>query len=279
MGDLGEWLGPVASAGILDLSDVARGCEAEGAGVRRRVFSIDDVPAACCLYEPAWRPAVARTPGAERRATRALPNAALLDPIEVWGMAADEPSREGERHPPRRVWRVVPAANERWAPSWVVGKIVHEALAAWRFDDDGFRAWTEARARHYGLTDRGRIDNASARARLLVRRLCGHRLYEELASARPRWHEVPYSLERDGRVEVGVIDVLYRHEGGWTVLDVKTDRLKGMSQVEASLVRDGYAEQMARYRRAVERLLGEKPRVLLCFLDVAGTVQVVSLDA
>ena len=35
-----------------------------------------------------------------------------------------------------RVWRVAPRAETRWAPAWVIGKLVHAAIAAWRWPSD-----------------------------------------------------------------------------------------------------------------------------------------------
>ncbi len=296
LGSLGEWLAPVVEAGVTDLGEVAWDYDPEGARVCRQAIRIGATPATCCLYEPGWRPEPMLRPGVSAPSPRyadpvlgarvgerggsspSLPSPAMLDSVGVRTAAADERSRDRERHPSRRVWRVVPDEQSPWAPSWVVGKIVHEALAQWRFDDKGFEDWAETQARRYGLTDRARIDHAGSRARRLLGRLRAHRLCAEMEAGRPRWHEVPYSVAGSAGVDVGIIDVLYRVDDGWTVVDVKTDRLDDGAAVEEWLRDRDYAEQMARYRRAVETLLGETPRTLLCFLDVAGAVHVERLQ-
>ena len=219
------------------------------------------------------------TTGGAGDSSRSLPSAAMLETVPAGTAAADERSQEQERHPPRRVWRVVPGERDRQTPAWVVGNIVHAALALWRFDDPAFGDWAGIQARRYGLIDRARIDDACGRARRLLERLRGHRLFAEMEAGRPRWHETPYSVEWNGSIDVGVIDVLYRGKGGWAVLDVKTDRLQDRAAAEEWLSASGYGEQMARYRHAVEALVGETPRVLLCFLDVAGSVWVHELQA
>ena len=375
---VGEWLAPLVEAGGTDLGHVAWDYDQEGARALREEVRIGATPAACCLYEPGWRPEasqpgldpfrrsgrreetrpasqgpsrpfgttegeVAQHRGSERSApwhgaepwpatqgpsrpfgtteggvalgrgsersapwhgaepwpatqgpshpfgtteggagmrgsSQVLPNLAMLEPVAAGKAAADEPSLEQERRPARRVWRVAPADGERRAPAWVVGNIVHAALAQWRFDDPHFAAWAETQARRYGLTDRERIDHARSRSRRLLERLRGHRLCADMEAGRPRWHEIPYSVEWNGVIDVGVIDVLYRGEGGWTVVDVKTDHLADGAAVEEWITKRTYVEQMARYRRAVETLVGETPRTLLCFLDVAGAVHLEWLE-
>jgi len=297
---VGEWLAPLVEAGGTDLGHVVWDYDQEGARMLREEIRIGATPAACCLYEPGWRPQHRRSQrseepypahqgashpfgttegGAETRgSSQVLPNLAMLEPVAAVRAAADEPSLEQERRPARRVWRVAPADGERRAPAWVVGNIVHAALAQWRFDDPHFAAWAETQARRYGLTDRERIDHARSRSRRLLERLRGHRLCADMEAGRPRWHEIPYSVAWDGEIDVGVIDVLYRGEEGWTVVDIKTDHLKDGAAVEEWLAKRAYAGQMARYRRAVEALVGETPRTLLCFLDVAGAVHLESLE-
>ncbi len=65
---------------------------------------------------------------------------------------------------PGRVWQVVPIARRPEAPAWVVGSLVHQALALWRFPGPSFEAWVTARAREYGLTDSGQLQHARATA-------------------------------------------------------------------------------------------------------------------
>lgn len=300
---IGAWLKPIIDAGATTLGEVVWDYDPEGARVHREELRIGGSPAVCCLYEPEWCPAVpgngAQDPVAARRFERAeetspsvltrrmdgrndgpdphgsahgLPHPAMLEPVIAQVATADERMRERERHPPRRVWRVVPTEREREAPPWVVGNIVHAALAQWRFDDPDFDAWAEVQARRYGLTDRWRIDHARRRARLLLERLRGHWLYAEMEAARPRWHEIPYSVAWEDGIDVGVIDVLYRTAQGWTIVDVKTDALRSHAAMDTWISRRDYAAQMARYGRAVEAMLGETPRTLLCFLDVAQRV-------
>ena len=270
--NLGEWLAPLVEGDVTELGHLPWECDAEGCAAHRQAIHIGEAPASCVLYEPRWQPDHALTAAKAAPPTGALPDRAMLDPIALSCTRATPSDREGERDSTRRVWRVVPGHDDRWAPSWVVGKLVHEALAQWRFDGEGYADWATARARHHGLTDPARLANAVTRSRSLVARLAGHPLHEELAAARPRWHEVPYTLRVDGGIDVGAIDVLYRYDGVWTIVDIKTDRIRTAGEVAAYITKHCYVAQLARYRRAVEELLGETPCAFLCLLDVAGAV-------
>jgi len=53
----------------------------------------------------------------------------------------------------------------------------------------------------------------------------------------------------------GVIDVVYLAEGGWRILDYKSDQLDGMADVDAALMAR-YGPQLGQYRAAWERVTG-----------------------
>jgi hypothetical protein len=40
--------------------------------------------------------------------------------------------------------RVVPTVAHPHAPAWLIGSLVHEALAGWLFPGFGFELWAEA---------------------------------------------------------------------------------------------------------------------------------------
>jgi hypothetical protein len=47
------------------------------------------------------------------------------------------------------------------------------------------------------------------------------------------------------------------------------------AQLRQKAQEEGYDVQMSHYIRAVERLLGERPRALLIFLNVGGAIHVI----
>lgn len=191
----------------------------------------------------------------------------------------DERARQSVADPPPRVWRVVPDKERPAAPAWVVGQIVHGALAGGILpaaSEEGFAAWAEAEARSYGLTDDQEIHDAVRRAARMLRRFQEHPLCGEMAGALQRLHEVPYSLPAAaGAVESGTLDTLYRNERGWVLVEFKTDRVADRAALDDLLARTDYVKQVGQYLAAAERLLGSRPRPVLCFLNCGGEVALI----
>ena len=187
------------------------------------------------------------------------------------GAAEDEKTEDRESDPPPRVWRVVPRAQDPSGPAWVVGTLVHAALRRWRFPDaPDFEPFLYPYALDAGLTDPTEILNAMAAARRLLERFRAHSLWAEIDGAE-RHPELPYTL--DG--ERGIVDLLYQAGGRWTVAEFKTDRLADAEAVQRQIGAANYDAQVMRYVGAVKRLLGERPRALLVFLNMGGGIQVI----
>jgi ATP-dependent exoDNAse (exonuclease V) beta subunit len=162
----------------------------------------------------------------------------------------------------------------------VVGKIVHGALERWLFPspgDGGFERWATAEARGCGITDKREIRDGVRRAAQNLARFQATALYEQMTAASQCYHEVPYSvIDEQGRLEHGVIDALFRdEEGSWALVEFKTDRIRDQQELEQKLSEKDYVPQVARYVAAAERLLGVRPRPVLCLLNCFRAVHVV----
>ena len=171
----------------------------------------------------------------------------------------------------RRDWR---ATGERVRPpAAVVGLMVHHAIEAWLFPGDaGLEAELEAVALGEGLVDRRQRQAAIAEASKLLARLRAYPLWEEIATADERHHEVPYTRSLGERgVDSGVIDLLYRKGSDWHLLDFKVDEIRDEQALAAASLH--YREQVDRYRQGVRALLGVEPAARLVFLDCMGEVQ------
>jgi ATP-dependent exoDNAse (exonuclease V) beta subunit len=203
----------------------------------------------------------------------------LLRGVGAAPVVADEATQEVALDPPRRVWRVVPERERPAAPAWVVGKIVHGALEQWSFFRDSgpvLHAWAAAEAQSCGITDQDETDNAVRRAEQILARFQATGLFADMDAAAQRLHEVPYSLaDQEGRLENGVIDALYYDGAAWTLVEFKTDYVRDAEQLEKKLTEKDYVPQVARYLAAAERLLGVRPRPVLCLLNYAGAVRLV----
>ena len=182
---------------------------------------------------------------------------------------ADEKIRQRESDPPQRVWRVVSTAKRPTGPAWVVGKLVHEALRHWRFPGAGFETFIEPFALEAGLTDPTEIRATMLEVRRLLERFRADPLYAEIEAAE-RYHEVPY-VSPDDR---GVIDLLYRDDQGWCLVDFKTDRMRTEEETRLTIQEQGYEQQVERYAAAVTAQLGQRPKTMILFLHVGGKVMV-----
>jgi ATP-dependent exoDNAse (exonuclease V) beta subunit len=128
-----------------------------------------------------------------------------------------------------------------------------------------------------GLTDPEEIRRTIAAARRLLARFQAHPLYAELDRAE-RHHEVPYAVEMDGVPKNGIVDLLARSDDTWTLVEFKTDELRAGADLAAHIREKRYNEQVGEYITAMTRLLGERPRALLVFLNVGSRVAVLPVD-
>ena len=60
----------------------------------------------------------------------------------------------------------------------------------------------------------------------------------------------------DGQMESGIIDALYLHQGVWTIVEFKTDRVRDEADFKRLLSEEDYVTQVQRYVAAMEHLLG-----------------------
>jgi ATP-dependent helicase/nuclease subunit A len=272
-GWLGGWLKQVS--GPLGLAGRAIDHDEEGERAIGFDLQVGETAVGCTVYEPGFTGQINEGAVEEDGALVEAWEPAMLEAYRAGERALDEPAKEREEEPSRMVWRVVPSAPRPWAPAWLVGKLVHEALAGWRFPGEGFGQWVESRAQSYGLADSARVKAAVAETRRLLERFRDGEMYREMDAAEVRHHEIPYDrLDDHGQTEHGIIDVLYRHGGEWIVVDFKTDRIRDEVDLDRVLAKKKYPAQMRRYRAAVEMLVGQRPVVKLCLLNYRRGVKI-----
>ena len=104
----------------------------------------------------------------------------------------------------------------------------------------------------------------------------GHRLHSQL------FHEAAEGLAGytvdppGGRRDTGTIDLLYRVNGDWVLVDFKADELKDEEALAAAV--EEYRPQLRRYAEACRQLLGIAVTARICFLDCMGAVRTVDLE-
>ena len=265
------WLGQLAEISGLSEVDLSGYDET---GDRRHTFdlSLPGSRVRAAVYEPGAVLAVMQ----ETAVSTTAPTPSALPPLQAPLPVTASESTDVET--PQHVWQVAPTAQRPDAPAWVIGALVHEALALWRFPDDRFEGWANARAREYGLTDPHQLRHAFTTTVRLLNRFRQHPRYHEIASADRRLHEVPFHLAANGGLKIGYIDLLYQKDGLWKLIDFKTDRIRDEAALQQLLVEQDYRQQVQGYGTAVQQLMGVSAHLELCWLDYPGYVHFTRVD-
>ena len=192
--------------------------------------------------------------------------------VEVYDERMDE-DMAGELE---RDWRAT--GKRLHPPAVVVGAMVHEAIRSWVFPGDAaLNPLLEVTALSHGLIDTGQRRRAIREAEKLLRRFREHDIYLEIDAAPERFHEVPYTRPHSTwGSDSGRIDLLYRMNGAWRLMDFKSDEIRDDDALTNAL--DEHRPQIGRYIAAVQQLLGETPQAALCFLDAMGEVRIVDVE-
>jgi ATP-dependent exoDNAse (exonuclease V) beta subunit len=256
-------------SGPLGFSDHEFRHSDEGSLVRKSVLKMGQTEVGCLVYEPKFSPywGTAQT----RRESREFNDWTdkLLEDFTKNLITPDPPDDESSQS-----WFVFGGKRPLRAPGKVIGLLVHEALANWRFPDSlDFEKWLKARISSHGLTDDDQEKDAYKRVKKLLARFKSHELHDVIASADRVMTEVPYDYINNREItEHGRIDSLYLKNGIWTIVDYKTDEIGQEQNLQDYIVEMKYGRQLRRYTEAVKRLLGVQPRAFLCFLDYGGDV-------
>ena len=177
---------------------------------------------------------------------------------------ADEPARDGDPNTGRPAVTVVEIERAAERPAGKrFGTLVHAVLATVPIDaPDG---WPEAAGEIATLHGRvfGATDAEVAAAADVAVRVLSHPLLARARAAAQRGdcrREAPVSMRTDDGVLIeGVVDVAFREEGAWTVVDYKTDR----DLEEAGGAVEIYRRQVALYAEMISRATGDPSRAVL----------------
>ncbi|MCD8349042.1 MAG: UvrD-helicase domain-containing protein [Planctomycetaceae bacterium] len=152
-----------------------------------------------------------------------------------------------------------------------MGEVVHRLLAlggnAQEMEDEAARL-----LRDHGLpaADAADVAHLAATARRST-------LWQRAEASEKRLREAPYAVWLDddhgGRLQRGVIDLVFKEADGWVVVDYKTDSLPHALPINEAAAR--HADQVRQYRAAWEQLTGEPVKEALVYFirrDVAASV-------
>ena len=176
---------------------------------------------------------------------------------------------------PERAWRAT--GSGRKAPATAVGRMVHAAIQRRAMPDRVVHErFLENEAVRAGLVDPLQREAAILESSELLQRLAEHSLWEEIISADDVQHEITFTTsDPEGTVQSGQIDLLWRDQGSWKIVDFKTDTLRNDEDLEAAIAR--HKGQVERYVRSAANILGEQPIGMLCFLDSRQQVELVEV--
>lgn len=160
----------------------------------------------------------------------------------------------------------------------LVGILLHQALQGWWFphneqDSQVLVNW----AYQEGYYQREQVRQAVEVVISCLQRLEKHSLFHEIDGAEVRLHEVPYAAGQADDFAAGRVDLLYKNELGWHLLDFKSDLLESMFDLDAEVL-VAYQEQLQRYACAVQQHLGVVPSARICFLNAGEQVELMPVD-
>jgi len=213
---------------------------------------------------------------AEAAALTAWPESKAQDLYAPIAVVIDERTDDEKAGELERDWRAT--GKRLHPPAVVVGALVHEAIRSWVFPGDiELKPLLEMSALAQGLIDPGQRERAIREAEKLLGRFREHNVYLEIDAASERMHEIPYTRPHSTwGSDSGRIDLLYRVNEVWHLMDFKSDEIRDDDDLANAL--DEHRPQIGRYAAAVEQLLGETPQAALCFLDAMGEVKVVLVE-
>ena len=155
--------------------------------------------------------------------------------------------------------------------------MVHAAIQRRAMPDSAVHErFLENEAFRAGLVDPLQREAAISESSELLQRLAAHSLWAKISSADEVQHEITFTTsDPEGTVQSGQIDLLWRDEGGWKIVDFKTDTLRDDDDLAEAVKR--HRTQVERYVRSAANILGEQPQGMLCFLDSQKQVELVEV--
>jgi ATP-dependent exoDNAse (exonuclease V) beta subunit len=202
---------------------------------------------AAASREIAGRLTLAGTPTHDVRAAKEYALSELA-PGRVEGAISEAPTTEGDREPPP------PPAQGEHGVEW--GQAIHQLLElAMGSPDADIAAWAATVLEENGLD----ASHAPAAAET-VAAVVGSDIWARARSSNRRMTEVPFHVALDAAalptVIRGAIDLVFEEQGGWVLVDFKTDAVSSPEDVGA--LADRYAPQLRLYARSWELCTGEK---------------------
>lgn len=188
-----------------------------------------------------------------------------------------EPERfEPEEEEPLLTEETQIAISSSQVRARTLGSILHKILQRWVMPGDaGFEPMLEGLLNAYGIGDASRRESFRSDIITKLQVFASDSVYQEIDSAQERYAELPFTKMRRNRLYHRVIDLIYRHNGQWYLIDFKSDPIE--SEAEKNKLVKHYYAQVAGYKLMVEQELNEKVAARICFLSDRDNISVVEI--
>jgi ATP-dependent helicase/nuclease subunit A len=267
------WLGELGKP--LGLGSTPVDFQWNGTGTQDLAWELRGEPILGRIYQPGWTAGVNPADLAERDELLPPRDPALLESL-VQYLPGEEDEEEAQDY---QLWRVVPEETYHGVVPTLLGELFHRAVQRGMYPEAAerdFHRWAGAALRRKGLINETQIQRTIAETVRLLGRLRRWEGFQDLEAADIDRREIPFSYRVGDKLETGRIDVLYRLDGTWTVLEYKTDSIQSQEELQEK-IRE-YQPQVRKYLEAVEGVVGARPSGWIVFLDVEGELQAHRVD-
>jgi ATP-dependent exoDNAse (exonuclease V) beta subunit len=114
------------------------------------------------------------------------------------------------------------------------------------------------------------IPGSAEKLEAVVRQCLDHPFMDRVRRAKRLFREVPFSVSLGGNLVEGKIDLLFEEEGGWVIVDYKTDDVSGEALEQRF---QSYREQGLWYARAVREAAGCEVKEVAFFFVRSGEIR------
>jgi len=129
------------------------------------------------------------------------------------------------------------------------GGVVHKALEAC---GKGKKDKIESLARNW-LIEEGKPLEDLGRLIPLVEGIVKSDMWGRMVNAQEKYFELPFMTLKDGTLVRGVMDLIFKEDGGWVIVDYKTDDFEKFPERK-----EAYQNQLNMYGELWEKMTGEK---------------------
>ena len=184
--------------------------------------------------------------------------------------------RKAEEEPEEEAEEDLIKISESQARARILGRIVHKMLQRWIFPGDArFEPMLNGLLNDFRVADLVLRESFREQTREKLEAFSKHPLFADINAAEERYAELPYTYWKWDRHAHRVIDLLFRKDGQWQLIDFKTDPIE--SEEDRQHLVEKYRHQLTDYKTAMEKEIGQRVRAKICFLSDRDQISISEL--